>query len=253
MAELDLFGGGKEHYWDLGTWFNVDSPYLRINKVIVIDTWIALIILITLLLLARIALRKPKTQGFFIVTSGVKALMDMVEQSLGKFSFTHCCFSSALFIFIVLCNTLAIIPWLEEPTTNLTTTLACSLISFFYIQTWAIKEHGVWGYIKEYFTPIFLMFPIHIMGKLANIISLAFRLLGNIYGGARITGMLLGAIKGNIILELLALCTGVNIIVALFFGLFEGFLQAFVFTTLSLTYLAIALQHSGEAEHGEAS
>lgn len=253
MAELNLFGGGKEHSWDLGALIHQDSPFLLIHKPTVIDTWIALAILIAILLLARMALRSPKSRPYYIVISAVKTLMGMVEQSLGYFSFAHCCFGAALFIFILLCNTLALIPFLEEPTQDLSTTLACALISFFYTQTYAIKVHGFGGYLKEYFAPFFLMFPIHVMGKLASIVSLSFRLFGNIFGGAQITGMWLGAIQGRFILEIFGLISGINLVVMLFFGLFEGFLQAFVFTTLSLTYLSIAIQPTSEHGHGEQS
>ena len=53
------------------------------------------------------------------------------------------------------------------------------------------------------------------------------------------------AIKGNIILEMLGLLTGINLLITIFFGIFEGFLQAFVFSMLALTYLSIALQGEG--------
>jgi F-type H+-transporting ATPase subunit a len=73
---------------------------------------------------------------------------------------------------------------------------------------------------------------------------MSFRLFGNIFGGATISNIYFGAIKGSFVLETLGLFSGINIIITLFFGLFEGFLQAFVFTMLSLTYLSIAMAHA---------
>ena len=134
---------------------------------------------------------------------------------------------------------------MEEPTTDVNTTLALGLVSFFYTQSAAIKAEGLWSYIKGYFSPFFLMMPLNVVGKLATIISISFRLFGNIFGGSIITGIWFNAIQGNFLLEIIGLATGINLIIVIFFGLFEGFLQAFVFGMLSLTYLSIALQGEG--------
>ena len=55
-------------------------------------------------------------------------------------------------------------------------------------------------------------------------------------------------IKSHLLLEVVGLGTGLNFVIIFFFGLFEGFLQAFVFTMLSLTYLSIAVAHEEQAQ-----
>ena len=77
-------------------------------------------------------------------------------------------------------------------------------------------------------------------------VSMACRLFGNIYGGAMIVGMWKSAIAGSILLQTLGVITGINMLMVFFFGLFEGFIQAFVFTVLTLTYLAMAVQPEDE-------
>ena len=134
---------------------------------------------------------------------------------------------------------------MDEPTKDLNTTLALGIISFLYIQIYTVKAHGFKEYLKEYLTPFFLMLPLNIIGKLATIVSISFRLFGNIFGGSIISHIYLHAIQGSLLLETLGLTLGINLAILIFFGLFEGFLQAFVFAMLSLTYLSIALQ--GEA------
>jgi F-type H+-transporting ATPase subunit a len=89
------------------------------------------------------------------------------------------------------------------------------------------------------------MLPLNVIGKLSSIISISFRLFGNIFGGAIITKLYFGAIGGSIILELLGLLSGLNFLIVAFFTLFEGLLQAFVFAMLTLTYLALSTQEGG--------
>jgi len=102
-------------------------------------------------------------------------------------------------------------------------------------------------YIKgEFLTPVFLL-PLHIIGKIASILSISLRLFGNIFGGSIICKIYFSAIKYivlsnfiTIILQLL-LSSIMTIIITMFFTVIEGLLQAFVFTMLTVTYLAIAL------------
>ena len=66
------------------------------------------------------------------------------------------------------------------------------------------------------------------------------------FGGSIISSIYFSAIQGSFVLELIGLASGINLTLAVFFGMFEGFLQAFVFAMLSLTYLSIALQTEGQ-------
>src|SRR5690606_8858231 len=143
-----------------------------------------------------------------------------------------------------LCNTASIIPLLDEPTRDLNTALALGIISFIYIQVFTIKAHGIKSYIGGFFKPFFVMFPLNIIGKLSSIISVSFRLFGNIFGGSIITKLYFTAIQGSVLFELAGILTGMNLLIVLFFTLFEGLLQAFVFAMLTLTYLSIGSQES---------
>jgi F-type H+-transporting ATPase subunit a len=228
--------------WSLGSIIGYpDNPLFNINSEIIIHTWV-IMILLTLMLTCINFILHHTVIGRFILIKFVSFFIDLTKQSLGSFVFSHCVFSAALFIFIALCNTASIIPWLDEPTRDLNTTLALGIISFLYTQSIAIKTRGISSYIKDFFQPFFVMLPLNIVGKLSSIISISFRLFGNIFGGAIITKLYFTAIRGSIILELLGLLSGANFVVVAFFTLFEGILQAFVFTMLTLTYLSIGTQ-----------
>jgi F-type H+-transporting ATPase subunit a len=89
------------------------------------------------------------------------------------------------------------------------------------------------------------MMPLEVVGKISSVVSLSFRLFGNIFGGSIIIRLYQGLVHGYLLREIIGLITGINLLLVLFFVLFEGALQAFVFTVLTLTYLSIALQEEG--------
>lgn len=162
---------------------------------------------------------------------------------------------------------------LEEPTSNYNTTLALALLSFFYIQKEAIKYHGVIPYLHEFFkTPLSIstfswlklpliiiqyalntlaaiaLFPLELMSKLSSILSMSFRLFGNILAGSIVFSLWNSITHASLLSQLVALFIPVNIVILAFFGVFEGIIQAFVFTILTTTYLSLATT-SQTAEH----
>ena len=231
--------------WSLSSLFGYEeNPLFNINSEIIIHTWIIMIILGLALASVNFILHHT-VLGRFLLLKFVSFFIDLTKQSLGTFVYSHCVFAASLFIFIALCNTAPLIPWLEEPTRDLNTTLALGIISFLYIQTVAIKTRGLIPYIKDFFQPFFVMLPLNVIGKLSSIISISFRLFGNIFGGAIITKLYLATIRGSFILELLGILSGANFLIVAFFTIFEGLLQAFVFAMLTLTYLSINSQEGG--------
>ncbi len=240
----------SSHQWHPLASFGFTNQFFSINGPTIINTWIVLGIIIACTLPIRWLLRNRSTVIYYLLTSYIRSFYNLVQETLGEhFSFNHFCFITGLFTFIVTCNALGAVPWLAEPTEDLNTTLSLGIMSFLYTQFYAIKFHGVWLYIKEYFTPFFIMLPLNIIGKLATIISISFRLFGNIFGGAMIYTIYTGAIQRWWVTEAIGLVSGLNLLIILFFGLFEAFLQAFVFAMLALTYLSIGIQ--GEAPEVE--
>jgi len=243
MEGIDLL---HVEHWRPFSYVGLTHPFFDINQFVVISTWAVLLMVLFFVLAIPAILKRKGSIARFMVLSFVEGLATFVKQNLTLFSFGHLSFIAALFIFILLCNCLSVIPWLEEPTQDLNTTLSLGIISFTYVQYHAIREHGFWHYLKEYLQPFFIMFPLHLVGKLATIVSLSFRLFGNIYGGATISSLYFSLIKSSVWYEIAGLVLGGNLVIALFFGLFEGLLQAFVFAMLTLTYLSIALHSEGE-------
>jgi F-type H+-transporting ATPase subunit a len=135
----------------------------------------------------------------------------------------------SLFMFLLLCNWLGVIPKLAEPTKDLNTPLGLGIMGFIIAHYSGIKAKGFSGYIKEYFQPIFFMAPLNVISELAKVVSISFRLYGNIMGGAIIILVVSHLVYGLILPPLLVF----------FFGLFVGGIQAFVFTMLTLVYISL--------------
>ncbi|MCL4229407.1 F0F1 ATP synthase subunit A [Candidatus Dependentiae bacterium] len=244
MEEVNLL---EEGIWQPFARFGLTHPFFSLNSDTLINTWIILLGLAILLIFLRRMIHKHGSIGQCLSIMFVDYFYKLCEQGLGIRSFNHFSFITALFTFILACNAAPVFPWLEEPTKDLNTTLAFGLVTFLYNQFYGIKMHGLIGYLKEYLAPFFIMLPLNIIGRVATVVSISFRLFGNIFGGAIISSIYFNSIRGSILLEIVGI--GPGLVITAFFGLFEGFLQAFVFSMLALTYLSIALY--GEA--GEAS
>lgn len=243
MEGLEVFN--VEHVWQPLAWLGIDSPLLNISIPTIINTWIVLLVLTLIIAVMRFLVYKSSVAAL-LVHSLVDSFIELVVQSLGSFNYHHFVFIFSIFGFILLSNWIALIPFVEEPTKDINTTLALGCISFFYKEFYAIKTHGLIAYFKEFFHPFFVMFPLNLISHFSKIISISFRLFGNIFGGSIITHIYMSAISISFWTELFGLLTGMNFLVISFFILFEGLIQAFVFTMLTLTYLAIAVQSEEE-------
>jgi F-type H+-transporting ATPase subunit a len=157
----------------------------------------------------------------------------LTEEALGKrYAKTYAPMICALFIFLLLSNWLGILPHLEEPTRDLNTPLGLGIMGFVVAHYVGIREKGFKVYIRSYFEPVFFLMPLNLIGELAKIVSISFRLFGNIMGGA------------IIILVVSHLCFSVLLppFLNAFFGLFVGTIQAFVFTMLTVVYISVQLK-----------
>lgn len=238
---MDNFNFLSEYQWHPFRQLGYTHAFFNIDITTVINSWYLLLFILIFGLFSRYVIYRGKGLIFHALIIFIKSFQEMIVQTLGFFSFQHFSFVTSLFIYILFCNSLGLIPGLEEPTKNLNTTLALACISFFYVQYYAIATHGLVSYVLEYFEPIFLMLPLNIIGKFASVISMGFRLYGNIFGGTTITSIYYNILHASPLYQTIGLVTGINLTITLFFGLFEGIIQAFVFAMLTVTYLSIAL------------
>jgi F-type H+-transporting ATPase subunit a len=144
-----------------------------------------------------------------------------------------------LFLSILLSNLLGLIPGFLPPTEYLNITLALGIFSFVAYNIIGMKESGVINYLKHFAGPLWymaiLVFPIEIISNFVRPLSLALRLRGNMFG------------DHLVLAEFTKLAPAIVPIAALGLGLLVCFIQAYVFTILSMVYISLALPH----DHGE--
>ncbi|WP_320175348.1 F0F1 ATP synthase subunit A [Maridesulfovibrio sp.] len=135
-----------------------------------------------------------------------------------------------LFIFILVSNLLSAVPGFNPPTGSLSTTTAFSLIVFFAVPYYGIKENGLLNYLKSYVQPSPFMLPFNIIGEVSRTFALAVRLFGNI---------LSGTMMGAILLVIMPLFVPV---IMQMLGLLIGVVQAYIFTVLAAVFIAAGLE-----------
>lgn len=163
----------------------------------------------------------------------VKELFTLTEDALDKeMAKKYGPLVCALFMFLVISNWIGIIPHMEEPTKDLNTPLSLGLMGFIIAHVAGIRKKGFKKYALEYFEPIFFMAPLNIIGELAKIVSISFRLFGNIMGGSIII----------LVVSYLTYSVLLPPFLYAFFGLFVGTIQAFVFTMLTVVYISVQVK-----------
>lgn len=206
---------------------------IAFNLEVILMTWIVIAVLILFGFAAskkRALLPGPiQVLGELFVSALYKLTEDALEKEMAK---TYGPLTIALFLFLLLSNWLGIIPHLDEPTKDLNTPLSLGIMGFCIAHYAGIKSKGLKEYLKEYFKPIFFMAPLNIIGEFAKIVSISFRLFGNIMGGSIII-LVVSYLTYSIILPPFLYA---------FFGLFVGTVQAFVFTMLTIVYISVQVR-----------
>jgi len=175
-----------------------------------------------------------KMQNFFeIIVSGIEDFMVDVTGEEGRWLFP---LVATIFLYIFIGNLIGIIPGFFPPTANLNTTGSCALVVVVFTHVIGVKYHGA-GYVKHFMGPVWWMAPlifiIEIIGHLARVLSLSFRLFGNMMGHEIVLGILFGLAGAFFApLPIMAL------------GIFVAFVQGFVFFLLSIIYFSGAMEHA---------
>lgn len=140
---------------------------------------------------------------------------------------------ATLGLFIGIANLIGVVPGFEAPSAFLDFTLALALIVFVYYNFEGIRRNGVVGYFKHFMGPVWwlawLMFPIEIVSHISRIISLSFRLFGNVKG------------DDMFLMVMLMLAPWLLPMVPFALLAFMALLQAFIFMMLTYVYLGGAV------------
>lgn len=250
------------------TWFNLLPEALQ--HAIGDHTFfaaIAAVLLILFAIRARGALARAQDPTVPAVELGARNIAELLVQLIvsqsdaiiGKAGRKYVPFYGTFFFFILLSNLMGLLPGFAPPTANLNTTLGLALVSFIGYNVIGIREQGV-SYFKHFIGPMTNLPGDSIMAKLAFIpllllsalfffilelfshgfrpVSLSLRLFGNMMGDHEVIGAFIGLTKLVVPVAFYVMGTLVSVI------------QAFVFTLLSMIYVALAISgHHEEDDH----
>jgi F-type H+-transporting ATPase subunit a len=202
----------------------------------VIHSWLVIFILAAgaLLLARQVQIIPRKRQSLAeMVVQGLEDFMVEITGPEGRAFFPYI---ATVFLYIFISNLIGLVPGFFSPTANLNTTLSLALCTFGLTHYIGVKYHGV-KYVKHFLGPAWplapLMLIIELIGHFARVMSLSIRLFGNIFGKEKIIGILFGL--AGMYLAPLPL---------LFLGILVSFIQALVFTLLSIIYFAGAMEEA---------
>jgi len=144
-------------------------------------------------------------------------------------------FVTVIFLFIVCCNLVGLIPGINSPTETPAVPLGIALVTFVYYNFFGFKEQGFKGYLGHFAGPVWwiapLLFPIEIISHFARIMSLTIRLYANMFAGGLVTLVFFSLVPIGVPVVFL----GLHLVVSL--------IQAYVFMLLAMIYLSMAVAH----------
>ena len=151
-----------------------------------------------------------------------------------------------LFMFVLVANSIGLVTkvvvgddisvW-KSPTADPMVTLTLALIMIVMTHLFGVSRFGLKGYfVNSYLKPVGFLMPIKLMEEFTNLLTLALRLYGNIFAGEFLLGLIAGIVS-SVGLWAIPLAIPLEMI-WLAFSLFIGCIQAFIFVTLSMVYMA---------------
>ena len=223
-------------------WYDILPSPLRLLPQ---HTFTALLVMALLLVLACLARRSLSQSADPVVPEEgvsvrnvfellVELIVGLSDGIIGLKGRKYVHLFGSFFIFILTANLFGLLPGFSPPTNNLNTTLGLGLVSFCAYHYFGMREHGA-GYIKQFLGPMLVLAPFFLVlegiSHLVRPFSLALRLFGNMFGD-------------HLVVEIFTDLTKVGVPVLFYIlGALVSVIQAFVFTLLSVIYVAMAISH----------
>lgn len=136
---------------------------------------------------------------------------------------------------------------LFPPTSDMNVVAGWAILVFVLITHYKLKG-GVWSYVKGFFEPVPIFAPFNIIGEVATPVSMSFRHYGNVLSGLVISTLVASALQGlthmllgwlpGVLGQFPFLQVGLPAILSLYFDIFSGCMQAFIFAMLTMLYIA---------------
>ncbi|MGN0614399.1 MAG: F0F1 ATP synthase subunit A [Porcipelethomonas sp.] len=239
MKASDLIQGVKEINIEgpkVAFHFDVFGITINITETIIISWAIVIGLTVLVLFLTHNMKKKPEKKRQIIAEWAVETVENLVSSTMGKKYGHFAPYIAALFSSSIFGSLVSLIG-LRSVTADFSTTLTWALMSFVMIEYAKIKADGIGGYLKSFINPL------NIVSEVSTPVSMSFRHFGNVAGGMIITSLVYFALTGlstAVGLTVPVFTVGIPAVLSLYFDLFSGFMQAFIFIMLTMIYIASA-------------
>lgn len=197
-----------------------------------IGMWIVTVLILIIAVMANRALKNATdVPGRFqnALEYGYMMLEQMGETILGGNTKRFINYIGTIFLFILFCNLSGLLG-LRAPTADYGVTFLLGMVTFFIVNYQGIKNHGV-GHFTSLFQPTPVLFPINLIGELANPLSISLRLFANLLSGVIIMGLWYGMLP-------IFVNIGIPAALHVYCDLFSGCIQTYVFCMLTMVYIS---------------
>ena len=203
---------------------------IAINQTVVITWCIIAVLFVLILILTRGFVTQNPGKRQALVEAFVVWIQDLVSSNMNEKAQKYAPYLCSILLFLGVSNIIGIFN-IAPPTKDLRTTVALALMSIVLVQVAGIREKKVGGWLKSFAQPIGVMLPMNILELFIKPLSLCMRLFGNIFAAF-------------VIMELVKMVVPVVLPAALclYFDLFDGLLQAYVFVFLTSLYINEAVE-----------
>ncbi len=196
----------------------------------VVTTWGLMVFLLLLCGLSTRRLSLEPGPWQTTLEGVVTAIEDAVGEVLPEQRRRVLPFIGTLWIFVAIANLLGIVPGLHGPTADLSTTAALAVLVFLSVHWYGIRIHGLRQYLRHYVEPSPILLPFHIISEISRTVALAVRLFGNIFS-LEMAALLVLLVAGFLVP-----------VPVLLLHIVEALVQAYIFGTLALIYIAGGVQ-----------
>lgn len=240
-------------------YFTIHTPWFDINITqTAVTIFVASVLLVIMAFLIGRSVKK-RPGGFQVVVEKlITMLYNLVEDTMGKHNLKFAPYIGTLFLSSIFCTLLGMTQVLRSATADLSVTLAWALVTTGLVWYHSIKNFGFKSWLKGFTEPIVVMTPMNIVSEIAQPISLAFRHFGNVAGGGVLTALIYAALGGlssacfswisGSIASIPFFQVGIPAFLSIYFDLFSGFVQALVFSLLTMVYVGAACPPPPEKE-----
>ncbi|MEH7074372.1 F0F1 ATP synthase subunit A [Neobacillus drentensis] len=227
---------GTPQFEFMGLWFNAAN-------MLMITVASLIVFLIAVLSTRKLAMKPTGMQNFFewvmdFVKGIINSTMDWKDG--GRFHILGITLIMYVFVSNMLGLPFAIVVdeklWWKSPTADPIITLTLAVMVLGLSHYYGVKLKGVKGYAEGFFSPMKFLFPLKIIEEFANTLTLGLRLYGNIFAGELLLSLLAAGLAHQGIVGRIAAIP--LTLVWQGFSVFVGTIQAYIFTMLTMVYLA---------------